>query len=319
MDTIEKKIILDEVLQKKPWNLSDSFQYCERLAKKHYENFPVGSLLIPKKIRPYVWALYAFARRADDFADEEMAEQDRLPSLDAWQDLLEQSQKVRVNHPVFLAVRETQRKFQIPTQLLTDLIKAFKMDVTIKRHPTFKHLLYYCRHSANPVGRMVLYLFGYQEKELLQLSDLICTALQLANFWQDIAIDLEKNRIYIPQEDLQHFQYSEEDLFNKKYNENFQKLMAFQVNRTDQLFREGAPLTEKVSFRLGLELKCVVLGGMGILEKIKNLQYNTLEQRPVISSGDKGKILGKALFSFRKHTRKRLVPAIQKPIPGASS
>ncbi len=294
---------IDAILQKKPWNVADGFRYCERLARTHYENFPVGSLLIPKKLRPYVWAIYAFARRADDIADEDFPEQERIPALEAWQGLLEKSLQTRVNHPVFLAVAETVRQFRLPPQLLIDLITAFKMDVLVKRHPTLNDLLFYCQHSANPVGRLILHLFGYKEEELMQLSDKICTALQLANFWQDVEVDLKKNRIYLPLEDLQKFEYSEEELYSLTFNSNFKELMKFQVERTETMFREGAPLIRKTGGRLGLELKCVILGGMGILKKIRELDYNTLSERPAFNNKNKVSILLKALFSFSRSIR----------------
>jgi len=298
-----KNYPIDEVLQKKPWSLPDSFRFCVRLARHHYENFPVGSILIPKRLRPHVCAIYAFARRADDIADEDFSELDRIPALEAWQDLLERSVRSRVNHPVFLALKETMREFGIPLQLLVDLVTAFKMDVKIKRHDTFEDVQYYCRHSANPVGRLVLHLFGYHQEELMLFSDKICTALQLANFWQDVAVDLKKNRIYIPLEDMENFGYSQEQIFAHEYNESFKKLLKFQVDRTEDMFREGAPLVYKTKGRLALELKCVVLGGMTILKMIRDLNYNTLSIRPHIKNKDKAKILAKALFAFKYSTR----------------
>ncbi|HCU24620.1 MAG TPA: squalene synthase HpnC [Deltaproteobacteria bacterium] len=294
---------IDEVLQKKHWTLADAFRYCERLARNHYENFPVGSILIPKKLRPYVWAIYAFARRADDLADEDFPEDERLPALKAWQSLLEKSQRATVNHPVFLALRETLRQFDIAPQLLTDLITAFQWDVQVKRYPTFQDLLHYCRHSANPVGRLVLQLFGYRDEGRMRLSDFICSALQLANFWQDVAVDLRKNRIYIPQEDMHRFQYSEAELFALEYNPRYRDLLHFQVDRADRMFREGAPLVDSVKGRLRLELKCVVMGGMGILQKIRELDYDTLATRPHFNSRDKAALLLKALIGFRRRTR----------------
>jgi squalene synthase HpnC len=308
---------IDEVLQKKRWSIPDAFRYCERLARTHYENFPVGSVLIPKKLRPYVWTVYAFARRADDIADEDFPEADRIPALTAWEGLLEDSVRAPVNHPVFLALKETMREFHIPIQLFKDLITAFKMDVTTKRHPDFEHLLYYCRHSANPVGRLVLHLFGYNQEPLMLLSDKICTALQLANFWQDVAVDLKKNRIYIPLNDMERFYYSEEQLFAREYNSQFKELLKYQVDRTEQMFREGAPLVYHTGGRLGLELKCVVLGGMTVLKKIRRLDYNTIAARPHLKGKDKAAILLKALFGFRRMTRSASnLPVVQEvPYP----
>ncbi|MCB1215722.1 MAG: squalene/phytoene synthase family protein, partial [Deltaproteobacteria bacterium] len=169
--------LIDEALQKKNWSLEQAFAYCIRLTKSHYENFPVASILLPKTSRPFVSAIYAFARRADDIADEDFPEHERIPALEAWESLLEKSLKTRISHPVFLALRETIKQYQIPEQLFIDLITAFKMDVTKKRHQDFEELLFYCRHSANPVGRIILYLFGYKDPKLMELSDKICTAL----------------------------------------------------------------------------------------------------------------------------------------------
>jgi squalene synthase HpnC len=307
---------IDEVLQKKPWSIPEAYRYCLRLARTHYENFPVGSLLIPKKLQPHVCAVYAFARRADDIADEDFPEADRIPALTAWQGLLERSLHGRVNHPIFLALRETIRQFQIPTQLLVDLITAFKLDVKVKRHPTFNDVLYYCRHSAEPVGRLVLHLFGYRDESLMGLSDNICTALQLANFWQDVAVDLKKNRIYIPLEDLNRFGYRPEQLFAQQYNEAFCRVMQFQVDRTEEMFLRGAPLVYQTGGRLGLELKCVVLGGLTVLKKIRELNYNTLAERPVIRGKDKMGILFKALFGFKRSLRPHTSPGVplQSPV-----
>ncbi|MCP5467641.1 MAG: squalene synthase HpnC [Deltaproteobacteria bacterium] len=298
--TKEANYPIDEVLQKKVWHLEDSYKYCERLARMHYENFPVGSVLIPKKLRPHVWAVYAFARRADDIADEDFFEADRIPALNAWEGLLEQSLQGRVKHPVFIALKETMRQFELPLQLFKDLLTAFKMDVNIKRHPDFSHLLYYCHHSANPVGRLILLLFGYQDEKLMLLSDKICTALQLANFWQDVAVDLKKGRIYIPQEDFLMFNYSEMELLNKTFNPNFQKLMDFEISRTEQMFQEGSELVQYLKGRLRWEIKCIVLGGMTILKKIREFNFDTLTKRPTIRKNDKISILSKSIIGFRK-------------------
>lgn len=300
MSDLTESYPVDQALMKKAWNLTDSFRYCERLTRQHYENFPVGSLLIPKRLRPHVCAIYAFARRADDLADEDFPEPDRIPALEAWQGLLEKSQHGHVNHPVFLALRDTIRRFEIPLALLTDLIAAFKMDVRVKRHRSFGDLLDYCRHSANPVGRLILLLFGHRDEDKFLLSDKICTALQLANFWQDVAVDWKKNRIYIPQEDMERFQYSEAELAASAYNARFRNLLAFEVERTEALFREGAPLVDLTGGRLGLELKCVVLGGMGICAKVRQLDYNTLAVRPHFQRSDKLRILMRACFGFKK-------------------
>ncbi len=296
-------MLTDPVLEKKTWSLPESLRYCERIAKNHYENFPVGSLLIPKKIRPYVWVIYAFARSADDFADEDIPETERLPLLNQWQEMLELCYHRRVNHPIFLALGEVVREFKIPKSLLSDLIKAFKMDVVKKQHANFEELLYYCQHSASPVGHLVLYLNRIIDEEVFKLSDYVCTALQLANFWQDVAVDLQKNRIYIPLEDFAKFGYTVEALKQHTCNENFQRLLAFQIQRTKKLFRLATDLPMMVGGRLGLELRCVILGGMSILRAIEKLSYDTLNQRPTISTFQKITILGNALFFYKRKLR----------------
>ena len=300
------------LIEKKTWSIPEAFLYCERVAKSHYENFPVGSWLIPKKLRPYVWAIYAFARKADDYADEDYAEKDRLPKLDRWQDMLLHCYHRRVNHPVFLALGELVRQFKIPQHLFVDLITAFKMDVIKKRHATFEELLYYFKHSANPVGRLILHLFNVKEPRAYLLSDYVCTALQLANFWQDVSVDLEKDRIYIPQEDFAQFQYTEKQLVNRELNIQFQRLMAFQIQRTKRLFRKAEGLPALVGGRLGFELRAVILGGMGILKAVEAVQYDTLHTRPALTKGQKLKILLKACFRFKRSLAKPLV-AVRKP------
>lgn len=300
MNSFSYSYSIDEMLQKKNWSLTESFRYCERLARSHYENFPVGSLLLPKKLRPYVWVLYAFARRADDIADEDFPETERLPALEAWEGLLNRSLHSSINHPVFLALKETLLRFQIPSSWLSDLLTAFKMDVRVKRYADFTALREYCRYSANPVGRLVLWLFGYRQEKLMELSDSVCTALQLANFWQDISVDLKKNRIYLPLDELHRAGYSEEKLFAHLCDASFKSLLRFQVERTEALFRLGAPLAELTGGRLGLELRCVILGGMGILKKIRRLDFDTLTQRPHFKTRDKLFLLLRALCGFRR-------------------
>lgn len=302
---------IDPILQAKSWSLREAYAYCERLTRKHYENFPVGSVLIPKRLRPHVWAVYAFARRADDIADEDFPESERLPALQAWDALLEKSLSQPVSHPIFIALQKTIAQFKLPPQLLHDLVAAFQMDVRVKRHARFEDLLYYCRHSANPVGRLVLLLFGYREERLHLLSDKICTALQLANFWQDLAVDQKKGRLYVPLEDMERFGYREEEYEGLVCNARFRELMAFEVERTRKLFQEGMDLPGEVKGRLRWELRAVILGGMRILEKIAWLDYDTLSRRPVLSKIDPLRLLWRGAFRFRKSVLK---PAIPEPV-----
>lgn len=275
---------------------AEGFAECERIARTHYENFPVASFFLPKDIRPHVAAIYAFARTADDFADEgEHPAAWRLNALDDWGRQLDACYDGRAETPVFVALCETVRVKQIPKQLLADLLTAFRMDVTTQRHRTFDDLLHYCRHSANPVGRLVLYLFGDADEEKCRLSDDICTALQLANFWQDIALDLRKDRVYLPLEEIERFGYTEQRLFGKHLDSSFVELLRFQVERTRKYFNSGKPLVDIVVPKLRFELALTWLGGVTILKKIERAGYDVLSKRPAIGGADKFAILLKAI------------------------
>lgn len=270
----------------KKYTLAEAYRYCKRVTKNHYENFPVASIAVPKKLRPHVCAVYAFARQADDFADEKEFEESRMQKLDEWEYQLENIFTKEPIHPVFMALRHTLKKFNIPAILFKNLLTAFKMDVTVSRYNTFNEVLNYCRYSANPVGRIILHLFGYPAPKFMEYSDSICTALQLTNFWQDIGLDLKKDRIYLPAEDLLHFRYSTDDLQNKLLNENFRRLMMFQCERTWDLFNHGKPLCAKIPGRLGYELRLTWGGGTTILKKIAEVQMDVFNLRPSLKKGD---------------------------------
>ena len=282
-----------------PAEIKDAFAFCEQMARAHYENFPVGSLLIPKEKRKHVYSIYAFARTADDFADEgygtATTQEDRLYLLDEWEFQLESCYRGIASHPIFIALAETVRELRLPIQLFRDLLSAFKQDVVKARYANFEDVLDYCRRSANPVGRLLLLLFGYRDEHLHQLSDYICTALQLANFWQDVAVDLEKDRVYLPQEDLWQFDYREEELFARRFNQRYADLLKFQVDRTWQLFAYGKELPRLVSGRLSFELSLTWHGGTRILELIERNGYDTLSQRPKITKWDKVVLLTRAI------------------------
>lgn len=279
----------------KKYSLSEAYAYCFKITKNHYENFPVASLAIPRKLRTHVSAVYAFARLADDFADEQEFEGDRMSRLTEWEEELKKAPQGEVTHPVFVALQNTIQQFQIPLSLFENLLTAFKMDCVVKRYENFSQLLQYCRYSANPVGRIILHLFGYPAPKFMEYSDSICTALQLANFWQDVAYDWEKNRIYIPQEDFVRFGYSENDLSKKILNENFKRLILFQIERTRELFEKGKSLCSKIPGRLGFELRLTWLGGTTILDKIIQIEANVFNQRPVISKKEWGGLAWRAL------------------------
>jgi squalene synthase HpnC len=199
------------------------------------------------------------------------------------------------SHPIFIALGETVRELRLPIHLFLDLLAAFRQDVVQARYGDFEAVLDYCRRSANPVGRLILLLFGYRDEQLHRLSDYICTALQLANFWQDVAVDLEKDRVYLPQEDLWQFDYSEEELFAREFNPCFAALLKLQVDRTRQLFQHGKPLLRKVRGRLAFELCLTWHGGARILELIERNGYNTLHGRPALTKWDKLVLLTRAI------------------------
>jgi squalene synthase HpnC len=264
-------------------DVRDAYEWCERLARAHYENFPVGSLLIPHGKRKHVYAVYAFARIADDFADEDRS----LNALIDWDRQLTECYAGRATHPAFVALAATARELSLPIELFRDLLSAFKQDVIEGRYRDFDELLDYCLRSANPVGRLVLRVFGYDDARLDALSDYICTGLQLANFWQDISVDLDKNRIYVPQSDLAQFGLTEDDIRRRHHSASFTSLLKLEIDRTRDLFRRGIELPELVSGRLRYELRLTWHGGMRILDRIEEIGYDTLNHRPVINARDK--------------------------------
>ena len=259
--------------------LEEAFAYCAARTRAHYENFPVG-LLVPKQKRPYVHALYAFMRAADDFADEPAYEGQRREKLDEWEARLDAAYDGRAEDPIFVALAETVRRLAIPKPLLRDLLSAFRQDTVKQRYETWEEVLDYCRRSANPVGRLVLLVFGYRDAELERLSDRVCTALQLANHWQDLAVDLAKDRIYVPREQLEVHRLSVEDLKAGCIDERFRGLMRDLVTHARTLFVEGAPLCDRVGRDLRFELRLTWLGGMRILTRIERVGYDVFRRRP---------------------------------------
>jgi phytoene synthase len=282
--------------------VAESFAYCEEMARSHYENFPVGSLLIPRNLRKYVYSIYAFARTADDFADEGyetggFTVAQRLAALNEWERKLDDCYEGRADHPVFIALAETVKQLRLPIHLFRDLLSAFKQDVVKHRYESFDELLDYCARSANPVGRLILILFDYLDERLHQLSDCICTGLQLTNFWQDVEVDLRKDRIYLPQDEMARFGIAIDDLCERRFSQQYAALLNFQVERTKQLFEQGRALPSLVSGRLAVELRLTWLGGMRILERIEDLGYDTLNLRPTITTRDKIGLLLKSLLN----------------------
>ncbi len=282
-------------------SLDHAFSFCHAIARQHYENFPVASFFLPRHLRKYVAAIYAFARTADDFADEGVrSDAERLAALADWRRNLDKCYNGETEHPIFIALGEVVRAKHVPQQLLSDLLTAFEMDVTTRRFASYDDVLYYCRHSANSIGRIVLHLFDDAGERNCALSDDICTALQLANFWQDIALDWEKGRLYVPLEDLARFGYTESDFRRKVLDDRFRELMKFQMLRTKDLFESGKPLLSVVSSRLQFELRLTWNGGRAILQKIERADFNVINHRPKLVFADKISILMNSILHRRQ-------------------
>ncbi len=254
----------------------------------HYENFPVASLLLPGHLRPAVQAIYAFARHADDIADEgDYTSEWRLQQLQELdEDLVRMQSGKPCKHPLVSALVPHMLKHALPAQALRDLLSAFSQDVIKKRYHNFSELSDYCARSANPVGRLMLHLYQHVNPLSLQQSDSICSALQLINFWQDIAIDWNKERIYLPLDDMREFQVSETDIQRMTVNKSWQALMQFQTGRARTMLLSGSPLCKALGGRIGWELRFVVQGGLLILERIEQANYDIYQQRPVIKKSD---------------------------------
>ena len=281
-----------------PASKEEALQYCENLAKTHYENFTVASLLLPKEKKQHFYNIYSYCRWSDDLADEVPDPKKALELLAWWGKELEKCYQGKSSHPVFVALEDTIRVFDIPITPFKNLLVAFTQDQTIKRYPTFQDVVGYCVNSANPVGHLVLYLCGYRDKDRQDLADYTCTALQLTNFWQDIAIDLKKDRIYIPLEDLSNFNYSEADLFAHKYNDNFVQLMKFEIERTRDLFHKGLKLCELVDKKVRLDIELFSRGGMEILNRIEKNSYDVFTNRPALSKTDKLKLMAQRVLGI---------------------
>jgi hydroxysqualene synthase len=278
-------------------SLKEAYAACLSLCRAHYENFPVASFLIPAAFRGPMAAVYAFARVADDFADEPVWEApERLRLLADWRARLRGCAASHGQHPVFWALSDSIARFRLPLAPFEKLIDAFEMDVRSKRKETFEDVLHYCRHSANPVGELVLRLFGEWDERKGAWSDAICTALQLANFWQDLVLDARKNRIYVPLEDVRAAGLSEEDVLAGSNLPALKALMCRQVERTRKLFDEGMPLCDAVRPRLGRQLRLVWLGGSRILEKIEAQEWDVWIARPALTRADAPGLAKRWLF-----------------------
>jgi squalene synthase HpnC len=269
--------------------LADAFAHCRRLARAHYENFTVLSGLTPRPLRRHQAAIYAYCRTVDDLGDE--AEGDRLALLDRFEEDLDGAIAGRGRGPIFVALAETIARFDLPREPFARLIEANRIDQRTERYRTFADLLGYCEHSANPVGRLVLMLHGYRDDERFTLSDAICTALQLANFWQDLARDVARGRIYLPLDEMTGFGVAEADLRAARAGERLRNLIRFQVERARELFARGLPLIGRVRGRLKVELALFVRGGLAVLDGIRAQDYDTLRGRPTISDATKRRLV----------------------------
>jgi squalene synthase HpnC len=275
-------------------SLEEARAYCERLAKSHYENFSVATWFLPSRLRQHFYNVYAYCRISDDLGDEVGDPQQSLELLDQWQAELNACYAGSPKHPVFVALAETVKQFGIPQHEFSDLLIAFRQDQTVTRFEMFDDVLAYCRYSANPVGHLVLYLCGYNDAERQQLSDCTCTALQLANFWQDVFVDYGKGRIYLPLEDLRRFGVSGEDIAQRRATPQFVAMMRFEVEQARGWFARGLPLVKMVNRELAIDLELFSRGGQEILNAIERQGFDVLRARPEISKSRKLMLLLRA-------------------------
>jgi squalene synthase HpnC len=311
--------------------LNEARNYCRRLATSHYENFSVATWFLPKALHRHFYNVYAYCRISDDLGDEVGDTKVSLALLDRWEQELDATYGglgnatpgvtgnaslpaagarpaagalgnaalpaagAWVRHPVFVALAETIQSCGIPKHEFSDLLQAFRQDQTVTRYESFEDLLGYCRNSANPVGHLVLYLCGYKDEERQRLSDYTCTALQLANFWQDVSVDWKKGRVYLPLEDLRRFGVNEDQIAEGRFNRQFGELMRFEVERARQWFAQGLPLVQKVNRSLALDLELFSRGGLAILQAIEKQEYDVLARRPSLSKFCKAELAVRAL------------------------
>lgn len=266
---------------------AEALAYCRRLAESHYENFHVVTRFLPARLRPHFHAIYAYCRIADDLGDEAPDAAAALALLELWGQELEACYAGCARHPVFVALKETIRVCAIPREPFADLLTAFRQDQTVKRYETMQDVLGYCRYSANPVGRLVLYTCGEVNDENFRLSDATCTALQLANFWQDVRVDFAKGRVYLPQEDMRRFGVADETIAQGVATPEFRGLLRHEVEFARALFEDGLPLIGRVDRGLAVDIDLFSRGGMEILRAIERQDFDVLSARPAISKRSK--------------------------------
>ena len=280
---------------RRAWPREEALSYTHWLATHHYENFQVVSFLLPKRLHQDFYNVYAFCRWSDDLGDEIGDPQESLRLLAWWRGELQAMYAGRASHPVFVALQATVAEHRLPIEPFDHLLQAFEQDQTVTRYRNFEELFEYCRYSANPVGRLVLGLCGYQDPQRQALSDATCTALQLANFWQDVIVDLDKNRVYLPLDLLERNGYPVEDLFTRRFDDRFRQAMKEAVGVARELFLKGLPLAGQVDRRLAIDLELFSRGGLKILEKIERQGYDVLRARPVISKTERVGLLLSAI------------------------
>lgn len=309
-------------------SLAAAYAACERLAREHYENFPVGSRLLPRKIRPHVAAVYAFARVADDFADEgERPAGERQRLLDGW---LERLRAAAAGTPggrgaaccapaddehaaVFLALGNTIHQCRLPVGLFEDLLSAFRQDTTKARYETFDELLDYCRRSANPVGRLVLRIAGYEDARVDVASDCVCTALQLANFWQDLERDWQRGRLYVPLDEIRAAGAREEDLDRRRLTAQWRHVLSVLAERTKEMFLRGRDVADLVGGRLRLELRLTWLGGWRVLERLERQRFDVFGRRPALGAADVPLLLWRAATWQRRRDLSGRTSEVRRP------
>ena len=298
-----------EIAAKAPANgcsPQEAQDYTHWLATHHYENFNVASWLLPKGLHQHFYNLYAYCRWADDLGDEVPDKARAVELLDWWERELDACYDGNPSHPVFVALRPTIIAKDIPKQPFADLLKAFRQDQVVKRYATWTSVLDYCVYSANPVGRLVLYLCGYRDSERQRMSDATCTALQLANFWQDVSRDLEKGRIYIPLDAAASHGLTENDIVERRFDQRYAQLMKDLIAQTRALFAEGLPLAGAVKGRLSVDLEMFSRGGIAVLDAIEAMGYDTLHQRPAISKGKQVGLLVRTIVNRLSAGRPKL-------------
>ena len=276
-------------------SLEEAREYCRRLATTHYENFHVASWFLPERLRPHFYSIYAYCRIADDLGDEVGNREQSLALLDLWGQELDACYRGQARHPVFVALAETIRACDIPQKPFADLLVAFRQDQNVPRYESMDDVLGYCVNSANPVGRLVLYACGYRDPEMFRLSDDTCTALQLANFWQDVSSDYGRGRIYLPLADMRKYQVDEATIARRDPTPAFRELLRYEVGYARNLFERGLPLISMVDRELALDLDLFSRGGLEILRAIEGRKYDVLTARPAISKTRKLALLARAL------------------------